>query len=347
VTAAPSPKEHCWPTGGRVPLGRMRQSGARSRGDADPDDLKTVKRANPAPWITLAALREQQARCTPLAWRQFHACRWYEGAAQWLPHGAWDACRDDYEVEPGESVWLGVDIGGSRAASAVVAITDDLRIAAVHVLQGDDSVLAATAAIRELAAHFTIREVAYDPWRYHSEPLRLADDGLPVVEFPQESRADDGRLGTPARRAAGSGSSASFAVHPSRRCARLRLRSIDSRGVRPPPGVALFSCCPTDSRSFRGQSIDRGGRVDVLPVWKVRGVWIFNFADARAAARAMGARPVQLVVRSLRAPIRVGRRPLRPRARRRRRTPRQTRGPDDDPDPEPLGAEGHRAGSAT
>jgi phage terminase large subunit-like protein len=147
--------------------------------DADPDDLKTVKRANPAKWITLAALREQQARRTPLAWRQFHACRWYEGAAQWLPHGAWDACRDDYEVEPGETVTLGVDIGGSRAASAVVAITDDLRIAAVHVLQGDDSVLAATAAIRELAAHFTIREVAYDPWRYHSEALHLADDGLP------------------------------------------------------------------------------------------------------------------------------------------------------------------------
>ena len=45
--------------------------------------------------------------------------------------------------------------------------------------------LAATAAIRELAARFTIREVAYDPWRYHSEALRLADDGLPVVEFPQ------------------------------------------------------------------------------------------------------------------------------------------------------------------
>ena len=78
-----------------------------------------------------------------------------------------------------------MDIGGSRAASAVVAVTDDLRVAAVHVLQGDDSALAATAAIRELAAHFTIREVAYDPGRYHSEALRLADDGLPVVEFPQ------------------------------------------------------------------------------------------------------------------------------------------------------------------
>ncbi|HVE69160.1 MAG TPA: hypothetical protein VNB64_11310, partial [Solirubrobacteraceae bacterium] len=110
-----------------------------------PDDLPltvaNVARANVAPWVTTAALREQRERVTPQAWAQFHACRWGVGEGAWLPPGAWSACRADYAVEDGEVVTLGVDVGGSRAASAVVAVTDDLRVAAVEVLQGDDSVL--------------------------------------------------------------------------------------------------------------------------------------------------------------------------------------------------------------
>ena len=35
----------------------------------------------------------------------------------------------------------GVDIGGSRVATALVAVTRDLRVAAVEVYQGDESVL--------------------------------------------------------------------------------------------------------------------------------------------------------------------------------------------------------------
>jgi phage terminase large subunit-like protein len=36
------------------------------------------------------------------------------------------------------------------------------------------------------APRYDVREVAYDPWRFHSEVLRLErDHGLLMVEFPQ------------------------------------------------------------------------------------------------------------------------------------------------------------------
>jgi phage terminase large subunit-like protein len=83
---------------------------------------------------------------------------------------------------------LGVDIGGSRAASAVVAIAtgDPLRVAAVEVFVGNDSVLEATDAVRAMCERFTVTEVCFDPWRWKAEALRLEAEGLgPMVEFPQ------------------------------------------------------------------------------------------------------------------------------------------------------------------
>ena len=88
---------------------------------------------------------------------------------------------------------------------------------------------------------------------------------------------------------------------------------------------------------------------DALPAWNIRGVWVFSYAEALTAARTLRARPVQLIIRSARAPVRVGRRARRPCSRPRRRTARQTRGPDDDPDPDPPGGNAgarHAGGAA-
>jgi phage terminase large subunit-like protein len=68
----------------------------------------------------------------------------------------------------------------------VVAVTDDLRVQ-VKVWQGDDAVLKVTEHIEGLAARYAIREVAYDPWRFRSEALRLEERGLQMVEWPQSS----------------------------------------------------------------------------------------------------------------------------------------------------------------
>jgi phage terminase large subunit-like protein len=149
-------------------------------------DMRAVTACNPAPWVTTAALREQAQRLPPAEFAQLHACRWATGEGAWLPAGAWSACRATYTVEDGAVVTLGIDIGGTRAASAVVAVTEDLEVAACEVFQGDAAVLQVTEAVRRLARRYTVREVRYDPWRFRSEALRLEGEGIgPMVEFPQ------------------------------------------------------------------------------------------------------------------------------------------------------------------
>jgi hypothetical protein len=157
--------------------------------DGDPEDLHAVAACNPL--RTLAEIREQRPRVTDVEWLQFHCCRWGVGSARWLPPSAWSACRAVYEVEPSEPLILGVDVGGSRSATAVVGCVarEDGRVdvALVEVWQGSDAVLRASAYIEQLVTSGrAIREIVFDPMRFSSEALRLErDHGLVLVEWPQ------------------------------------------------------------------------------------------------------------------------------------------------------------------
>lgn len=157
--------------------------------DADPKNVRTVTAANPL--RTIAEIRQQRPRVSEVEWLQFHCCRWGVGSARWLPPGAWQACRRVYEVEPDEPLVLGVDIGGSRSASACVGCVRDpdggVRVATVEILQGTDAVLGIVAHIEQLiAAGRPIAEVVFDPMRFSSEALRLERaHGLMLVEWPQ------------------------------------------------------------------------------------------------------------------------------------------------------------------
>ena len=156
--------------------------------DADPDDLRAVAACNPL--RTVAELREQRRRVTDVEWLQFHCCRWGVGSARWLPPGAWQACRAVYDVAPDEPLVLGVDVGGSRSATAVIGVVadnDGVRVATVEIWQGADAVLKATAYVEQLvAAGRRIRELVYDPMRFDSEARRLErDHGLRIIEWPQ------------------------------------------------------------------------------------------------------------------------------------------------------------------
>lgn len=151
--------------------------------DEDAEDFDLVAKVNPL--RTAAEMAEQHKRVTEVEFLQFHCCVWGVGEGAWLPPGAWSKCRGDCEAE-GEAVWLGVDIGGSRAASALIGVTDDLRVCEVHIFQGDEAVLEVSDRVLEIAERRAIAELAFDPWRYQAEALRLErDHGVNVVEFPQ------------------------------------------------------------------------------------------------------------------------------------------------------------------
>ena len=171
-------------TDARAPGLRLLEWGLTPQDNLEDDAL--VKAANPASWISKEALSEQRHALPRPVFLQFHANLPGAGEGVWLPPGAWSACLDAYEVEDGEPVWAAVDVGGSRASTAVVAVTQDLRVAAVEIMQGDDAVLRVPEILLALAGRYQLREVAYDPWRFQSEALRLErDHGLLMVAFPQ------------------------------------------------------------------------------------------------------------------------------------------------------------------
>ena len=67
-----------------------------------------------------------------------------------------------------------------------LCVTADLLVGC-SVYQGNEAVLAVAERVRELAATYDVREVAYDPWRFQAPALELAQSGLQVVEFPQSN----------------------------------------------------------------------------------------------------------------------------------------------------------------
>lgn len=152
--------------------------------ELDADDLAAVKKCNPASWITLDSLREQREAVPDLAFRRYHCNQWTAREGSWLPAGAWQGCAGRPSFEPGERIWIGVDVGGERADSAVVWVSERLHIG-VEVYEGDEGVLECAAKVRELAGRYSVAEVVFDPWRFTHAAMEFEREGLLAVSFPQ------------------------------------------------------------------------------------------------------------------------------------------------------------------
>jgi phage terminase large subunit-like protein len=142
---------------------------------------------NPASWISVDQLREAREGLPDLAHRRFVCNMWTERAGHWLPPGAWQnvtATDDSVAIEDGAEIFVGVDVGGQRSATAVAWVTADLR-ANVWIGHGDDAVLEARDVIRDLAARFTVVEIVFDPWRAGQLAAELEREGVQCIAFPQ------------------------------------------------------------------------------------------------------------------------------------------------------------------
>jgi phage terminase large subunit-like protein len=152
--------------------------------DADADDPAVVKAANPASWLTAEGLADQRAALPDLAFRRYHANQWTAREGSWLPPGAWQACVGDPTFEDGERVWVGVDVGGERSASAVVWVNETLHVGCA-IYHGDEGVLECVEQVRELAGRYRVAEVVFDPWRFGQAAQELERERMVVVAFPQ------------------------------------------------------------------------------------------------------------------------------------------------------------------
>ena len=70
-----------------------------------------------------------------------------------------------------------------QGADLAVAV-EDLRVG-VQTWEGEEAVIYAEAALRELAERFVIAEAAFDPWRFGAQALDLSKAGMRMVQFPQ------------------------------------------------------------------------------------------------------------------------------------------------------------------
>lgn len=139
----------------------------------DPDDL-------------LAATKQS----SEMAFRRWRLNQWVRAQESWLPLGAWEQCGGTVELDPELPAYVGIDMALKHDSIAVVvAQPQDDRVAVqARIWQPQDEgvdVAGVEAHLRELHLTLDVREFVYDPAYFQRSAEALADDGLPMVEFPQ------------------------------------------------------------------------------------------------------------------------------------------------------------------
>jgi phage terminase large subunit-like protein len=156
--------------------------------DADLDDFKRAKQANPLSLITPKWLREQRDALNPIDYQRFHLNRWVGRIGSWLAAGAWQQCANGARPKEGSDIWIGVDLGGARADSAIVWMSklgDDQYAVDAAIFSGENGPFEANMQILKLAERFRIREIVYDNWRASMIVRGLEQRGLNCTVFGQ------------------------------------------------------------------------------------------------------------------------------------------------------------------
>lgn len=166
----------------------------------DAHDVKALKLANPASWITTAYLERQaeNPELTDAQVLQLHGCVWAATETTWIEPGVWAARGDPHRaVPPGEKVVVAFDGSYSRDATALVACTLDGFLNVLQVWERPERAPAdwkvqrdeVDAAIDDAMNRYNVVELACDPPGWASEIQAWTERyGEVVVEFPTASR---------------------------------------------------------------------------------------------------------------------------------------------------------------
>ena len=163
----------------------------------DHREVKALKRANPASWITVDYLR-QQAESPALSDAevlQLHGCVWAASAESWLPAGAWDACADAGRLPvEGAEIVLGFDGSASNDSTALIGCTveETPHVFVVGVWERPSTRHEwrvprgeVDLAVREAMRRWRVVEFAADPplWRMELEMWQLEHRDTTFVAY--------------------------------------------------------------------------------------------------------------------------------------------------------------------
>lgn len=164
----------------------------------DVADEATWRRFNPAwPMLNVEDFKASLATTHESAFIRYRLNGWTSASASFLPGGAWDALElPGRALEPGELVVLGFDGAWKGDSTALVAVSlEDFHTEVLGHWEAPDGdkhwrtpVDEVEQTIRDACEHFSVREVAADPFRFEQSLFMLREEGLPVVDFPTNSR---------------------------------------------------------------------------------------------------------------------------------------------------------------
>ena len=178
-------------------LEAMRKAGFLHRWIAAPataeaGDRKAWMAANPSSWITEEVVRREYNRLPEAVFRRLHLNQWTEAEDSWIRPDEWDALIGRVRFDWTKPVYAALDVGLKRDASALVYVqwhADRLHVKhEIRVPQPGRPIAAQDnrLAIQRLATKAeALKIVAFDPFAFTESAEMLADEGLPMVEFPQ------------------------------------------------------------------------------------------------------------------------------------------------------------------
>ncbi len=176
--------------------------------ECDYRDLEMLPFANPSYGVTVQEefYRDELGKRRESDYRRYYLNQWVEAEEMWLPAGAWEECKvPGCELVEGETTFIGWDAGTHEDSTAVLAgqwVGDKFRVKArtwERPLAPDGQPVDDwTLPIEEVEEYvqdlwrerFKVESIAYDPAFITWSARSLADEGLPMVKFPQT----DGRM---------------------------------------------------------------------------------------------------------------------------------------------------------
>lgn len=158
--------------------------------DADLDaDPAAMKRANPASWISLAALQSQRNALPDSDFRRYHLGQWVAREGALFEPGRWQTTAGEPNITPdGAPIVVAIDMGKNRSSTGVAWVQwhgDDLH-AQVAEIDTADAPSEVDALVDQLARGHRVQEIAADPWHVIGALSEAWERrGLRVVEVPQ------------------------------------------------------------------------------------------------------------------------------------------------------------------
>jgi phage terminase large subunit-like protein len=157
------------------------------------DDEAAWAVANPAlgDFLYVDALRSTMRTTREADFRRYRLGQWTQHADAWLPREAWLSCSNLNIIPDDAEVVLGFDGSYSGDATAIVAVQigDVPHLDVVRLWEGAPGeqvpIVDVEDALREACKRWRVQTIVADPFRWARSLQLLADEGLPVEEFPQ------------------------------------------------------------------------------------------------------------------------------------------------------------------